>query len=142
MQSLGCVLAATVRGARGSRVPLIIGLSCTRQSRRCRATEPHFHAPEWATRPMTTDEDEVTWPICDRRCRAWPIRSFVRATEPPAGPGGPRVYRAPSLSSPGRVTAAPDDRIGLESRLLPICCPRRAIHGRSSAERVCDLGWS
>src|SRR5829696_3673425 len=59
MQSLGCVLAATVRGARGSRVPLIIGLSCTRRSRRRRATEPHFHAPEWAARPMTTDKDEV-----------------------------------------------------------------------------------
>jgi hypothetical protein len=55
MQSLGCVLAATVRGARGSHVPLIIGLSRTRQSRRRRATEPHFHAPEWAARPMTTD---------------------------------------------------------------------------------------
>jgi hypothetical protein len=59
MQSLGCVLAATVRGARGSRVPLIIGLSCTRRSRRRRATEPHFHAPEWAARPMTTDKDEA-----------------------------------------------------------------------------------
>jgi hypothetical protein len=59
MQSLGCVLAATVRGARGSRVPLIIGLSCTRRSRRRRATEPHFHAPGWAARPMTTDKDEV-----------------------------------------------------------------------------------
>jgi hypothetical protein len=59
MQSLGCVLAATVRGARGSRVPLIIGLSCTRRSRRHRATKPHFHAPGWAARPMTTDKDEV-----------------------------------------------------------------------------------
>jgi hypothetical protein len=56
MQSLGCVLAATVRGARGSRVPLIIGLSCTRQSRRRQATKPHFHPPGVGHQPMTTDK--------------------------------------------------------------------------------------
>jgi hypothetical protein len=26
--------------------------------------------------------------------------------------------------------------------LLPICCPRRAIRGRSTVERPSDLGWS
>jgi hypothetical protein len=90
MQSLGCVLAATVRGARGSRVPLIIGLSCTRRSRRRRATKPHFHAPEWVARPMTTDKDEVP------SSSPAPAHSALRThlvpvvAVPPLGGPGPR----------------------------------------------------
>ncbi len=53
MQRLGGVLAATIRGARGSRVPLIVGLTSTRRSRRRRATRPHFHPPGWPARAMS-----------------------------------------------------------------------------------------
>jgi hypothetical protein len=59
MKSLGCVLAATVRGARGSRVPLLHGLACTKQSRRHRAARTIFIRRGWAARPMTTVKEKV-----------------------------------------------------------------------------------
>jgi hypothetical protein len=92
MESLGCVLAATVRGARGSRVPLIIGLSCTRRSRRRRATKPHFHAPGWAARPMTTDKDEVAGP------------RWVRTA---SGTAGPRRARAVTVGDSASQVTGP-----------------------------------
>jgi hypothetical protein len=38
---------------------------------------------------------------------------------------------------PGAVTA-----LAAHWRLLPICCARTPIRGRSTAERAVDLGWS
>jgi hypothetical protein len=64
-----------------------------------------------------------------------------RTAEPPAA-RWPRIYRATTLTAP--AASLPRRTIGsaLENRLLPICCPRRAIRGRSTAERAFDLGWS
>jgi hypothetical protein len=67
-----------------------------------------------------------------------PIRSLVAEDRPEWAPGLP----ARTPMTPGRVTAAPDDRIGLAEQIAADCCPRRAIRGRSMAERASDLGWS
>jgi hypothetical protein len=56
MQNLRCVLVATVRGARGSCVLLLIGLttpSCADVTGR----QHHFHPPGWASAPMKTLDD-------------------------------------------------------------------------------------
>src|SRR5512132_1489431 len=64
MQNLRCVLIATVRGARGSCVLLLIGLttpSCADVTGR----QHHFHPPGWATAPMKTLDDSsrpLVWP--------------------------------------------------------------------------------
>jgi hypothetical protein len=53
MQNLRCVLVATVRGARGSCVLLLIGLttpSCADVTGR----QHQFHPPGWASAPMKT----------------------------------------------------------------------------------------
>jgi len=48
-------------------------------------------------------------------------------------PGGPGSTKATTPIAPCR--AARPDR-PWQNRLLPICCPRRAIRGRSTAERA------
>jgi hypothetical protein len=56
MQKLRCVPIATVRGARGSCVLLLIGLttpSCTDVTGR----QHHFHPPRWPSAPMKTLDD-------------------------------------------------------------------------------------
>jgi hypothetical protein len=57
-----------------------------------------------------------------------------------AGPA--RVYRATTPAMLAGGTTGPDAGSAFQSRLLPICCPRRAIRGRSTVERTADLGWS
>jgi hypothetical protein len=58
MQKLRCVPIATVRGARGSCVLLLIGLttpSCTDVTGR----QHHFHPPGWPSAPMKTLDDSL-----------------------------------------------------------------------------------
>src|SRR4029453_14052811 len=58
MQNLRCVLVATVRGARGSCVLLLIGLttpSCADVTGR----QHHFHPPGWASAPMKALDDSA-----------------------------------------------------------------------------------
>src|SRR4029453_2559059 len=87
MQNLRCVLVATVRGARGSCVLLLIGLttpSCADVTGR----QHHFHPPGWAPAPMKTLADSSS-ALYEHPMRPPPILR--------------RVYRRQSLQ-PRRIT--------------------------------------
>jgi len=76
-----------------------------------------------------------------RSARQSVIHRPCRTGPPAAAPGGPDLP-GDDASDAGRRHRRTGRWIGLQNRLLPICCPRRAIRGRSTAERVVDLGWS
>jgi hypothetical protein len=80
------------------------------------------------------DKDEVCSPVYDRS-----TLPYWAAGRGPGGPGsaGRRRQRCWPAAPPCRTP-----RLASQGRLLPICCPRRAIRGRSTAERAADLGWS
>lgn len=85
MKSLRCVLAATVKGARGSRVPLIPGSMAPRRTDVTDATAHHIFIRQRvrAPGPMTTNglvlEDRQRHPTSRHRLLAHPAGGTVYA---------------------------------------------------------------
>ena len=68
--------------------------------------------------PSISDKDEVTWPVCDRPCRARPIRPPSHTTEPPASepltpcmPCHPHQFMELSAATPGTASAVLRKRV-------------------------------
>jgi len=138
MQNLRCVLVATVRGARGSCVLLLIGLTtpnCADVTRR----QHHFHPPGWASAPMKTLDHSspagacLSCPVVERKGHlSMPNHSRVVI-------GGVdthgRTHHAVVLDTQGRLLGDRVQDLAAELRRMPTlaCHQRRLVPRRSPA---------